>query len=188
MKHHVDVPRHRPWPVFAIAALTACGGGEFTELLAHLLSARFTPSEVSVPRGGSAVVQLDVQCDYDALNALTNRLRIELTLDPQHRLPAGVTVTPLGGEPSGTGAQRYRCDDATNDPALRAAHIGVRIDVAPQAEVNAATLLALLEIEPILDQPPKDSTTAQLAVQISGTSSPTVPGRAGNDNPIGVQP
>lgn len=190
MKPSTDTlrPPRRSWPALALATLAACGGGEFTELLAHLVSARFSPAAVNAPRGGSAVVALDVQCDNDALNTPFGRLGLDVTFDPQHRLPAGVTITPLGGFTTPTGAQRFNCDDATNDPNLRAVHIGVRIDVAPQLELNAVTLTALIEVERLVDQPPKDTTSAQLAVQITGGTSPTTPGRAGDDTPIGAQP
>ncbi|HET9317989.1 MAG TPA: hypothetical protein VFQ51_20510, partial [Vicinamibacteria bacterium] len=92
-----------------VVALPGCGGnpnrsaGEFVESLVRLLSARFVPSTVVVPRGATRTVDFEVTCDNAALNTTFGRLGIRVRLDPERRLPPGLAATIAGSAPDPRG-------------------------------------------------------------------------------------
>ena len=159
-------------------ALPGCGGspngvgGDFIESLVRLLSARFDPSGVAVPRGFSRTVDFEVTCDKDALDTNFGRLGIRVKLDPEHRLPEGVTATMVPG-PDADGFSQVPCNGAHSNPSLRLARLPVRVQAAGNVAPVTVTLVGYVEVEPLPPAPPKDSTRADLAVTIvvgEGTS------------------
>ena len=157
------------------ATLPGCGGGDFAELFVKLITARFVPPQVAASLGVHRV-ELEVSCDRAGLNTPFGRLGIQIKLDPDRRLPASVTATPVGAPVGADGFTLYPCTGATADPDLKIAHVIVDVNVAGEAApASAITLLALIQIEPLVTgEPSKDSTTAELALTVGAT--PSVPG------------
>jgi hypothetical protein len=168
-----------------LACLASCGSGDdlagVEEALAHLITARFAPSGLSVPRGATLTVDLEVLCDYNAL--LQGSLGIRGTLDPQHRLPDGLRATfvnppEITGSPiDANGVVHVPCAGSTGDPNLRVAHLPVRVEAAAGMAPTSATLLGFVEIEPErAGGPSKDTTLANLAVTVTAGSGGNTPG------------
>ena len=156
------------------AALPGCGGGpqgasDFVESLVRLLSARFVPASITVPRGSTSAVDLEVTCDRAGLDTPFGRLGIRVKLDPDGRLPAGVTGTMVNVGPLDSGGfALIPCTGAHPDPNLRIAHVAVQVQAAANAPVTSATLVAYIEVEPLVrGEPSKDSTRAELAVTVT---------------------
>lgn len=178
----MTTPRPLRHPARRVAAglalctlLAACGSGGLAELLVKLITARFEPSEVTLVRGTTQRVQLQVTCDLEGLGTSFGRLDVQIRLDPDRTLPAGIQAVPLlGEEPDAEGWRGYRCIDPHPDPSLRAATI--EVDLSSSADTSAAdvTLLAVLRVEPETPaDAPKDTTLAELAVRVR---TPPVPG------------
>jgi hypothetical protein len=157
------------------AALAGCGGGpggssDFLESLVRLLSARFVPASISMPRGSTRAVDLEVSCDRAGLDTPFGRLGIRVKLDPESRLPLGLSGTLVNVGPlDRDGFALIPCTSATTDPNLRVAHVAVQVQAAANAPVTPATLVAFVEVEPLTPgQPSKDSTRADLAITVTG--------------------
>jgi hypothetical protein len=163
-----------PW-VALTATLLGCGGGEFAELFVKLITARFVPAQVTASLGVHRV-ELEVSCDRAGLNTPFGRLGIQVKLDPDRRLPAGVTATPVGAPVGADGFATYPCTDPTATPDLKLAHVMVDVNVVGEAApASAITLIALIQVEPLVaGEPSKDSTTAELALAVA--AAPSVPG------------
>lgn len=164
------------------AALAGCGGSgtqganDFVESLVRLLSARFVPASLTVPRGSTRAVDLEVTCDRAGLDTPFGRLGIRVKLDPEGRLPAGVTGTMVNVGPLDSGGfALIPCTGAHPDPNLRIAHVAVQVQAAVNTPVTTATLVAFVEVEPLVrGEPSKDSTRAELAITVTaGEGSPS---------------
>jgi len=192
MHHHPT--RYAPSGRFYAAALclaavlAGCGGGDFAEQFVKLITARFVPASISPPRGSTANVDLEVSCDRAGLDTPFGRLGVQVKLDPEHRLPAGITATPQGASPDPNGFYTFPCNTPTGSPDLRVAHVAVRIVVGAEVAATTYILVGFVQIEPLDDtEPSKDSTTAELAIHISTAPTPSTPGggSAGHDHPLG---
>jgi hypothetical protein len=161
------------------AGLAGCGGGatgadSFVESLARLLTARFVPASLAMPRGSTRTVDLEVVCDWAGLNTAFGRLGIRVRLDPDRTLPAGFSAT-LNRPLDTNGFAVFPCTGVHPDPNLRIAHVAVEVRSLANAPTSA-TLGAFVEVEPLLSgDPSKDSTRADLAVTVTPGegSSPT---------------
>jgi hypothetical protein len=156
---------------FTVAAtLSGCGGSDFVESLVRLISARFVPAESALAAGGTRRVELEVSCDREGLDTPFGRLGIQIRLDPEQQLPAGVTATLVSAEmPDAEGFVLLPCRDPTADDNIRVAHVMVDLAAAADATAGASTLVALVRIEPMRSgEPSKDSTTAALAIAVTG--------------------
>lgn len=171
--------RKRLSALVLLATSAGCGGGptgsgDFLESLARLLSARFVPASVTVLRGTTRPVDLEVVCDRAALNTPFGRLGIRVRLDPDHRLPEGVAAT-VSGSPDRSGFVLFQCTGAHADPSLAVAHVAVQVQAAPGARPTAVTLVGEVEVEPLTSAAAsKDSTRAELAITVpagEGTAS-----------------
>lgn len=164
-----------------VGALPGCGGnpnggaGEFVESLVRLLSARFVPSSVVVPRAAARTVEFEVACDKAGLDTVFGRLGIRAKLDPERRLPEGVTATFVDApSPDPSGFRLYPCTGLHPDPNLRIAHLSVRVQAAANVAPTTVTLLGYVEVEPLNpNELSKDATRADLAITVvvgEGTS------------------
>jgi hypothetical protein len=171
------------WVALALGLLVplpGCGGSpggnsEFVESLVRLLSARFVPASVVVPRGASRTVDFEVTCDNAGLNTVFGRLSIRVKLDPERRLPEGVTAVFVDpSPPDASGFRLYPCNGTHADPNLRIAHLPVRVQAAGNVAPATVTLVGYVEVEPLTTgTPSKDSTLADLPVMVvvgEGTS------------------
>jgi hypothetical protein len=164
-------PRGVPLAVILLTAIAGCGGNtgasDFVESLVRLLNARFVPSSVNVPRGATRTVELEVTCDKAGLDTVFGRLGIRVKLDPLRTLPAGITATLVGAPaPDGEGFSLVPCNALHNDPNLRLAVLQVRIQAAVSTAPTTTSLLGLVEVEPLAGAPSKDSTRAELAINV----------------------
>ena len=177
----VVMPRGRIALALLLAgALPGCGGNpnglaaDFVESLVRLLSARFVPSAVVVPRGATRTVDFEVTCDKAGLDTPFGRLGIRAKVDPDGRLPEGVTATLLNANSlDASGFSHYRCDGTHPDPNLRIAHLSVRVQAAANVAPMAVTLVGYVEVEPLDPAPSKDGTRADLPITVvvgEGTS------------------
>src|SRR5262247_1941895 len=113
-----------------LAALSACGGGnDFLESLVKLLTARFVPSSVSAARSSAGSSQLEITCDRAGLDTTFGRLGVEIKLDPDKRLPAGISAELLGLPPDADGFSRTACNSPGSTDELRKATLPVRVSV-----------------------------------------------------------
>jgi hypothetical protein len=161
------------------AGLTGCGGGgpnganDFVESLVRLLSARFVPATMNVPRGGTRTVDLEIVCDRGGLQTVFGRLALQVKLDPERSLPPGLSAT-LSRPLDPAGFALFPCEGTHPDPELRIAHVEVRLQTQASAPVMSATLVALVQVEPLIaGEASKDSTRANLTVTVpagEGTS------------------
>jgi hypothetical protein len=159
------------------AVLAGCGGGDFAESFVKLITARFVPASISPSRGSTVNVDLEVTCDRAGLNTPFGRLGVQVKLDPESRLPAGITATPQGSVPDQNGFYLYPCNTPTGDPDLLAAHVSVRIVVGAEVAAGNYTLVGFVQVEPLASgEPSKDSTTAELAIHVSPSGTPPTPG------------
>ncbi|HEX6706526.1 MAG TPA: hypothetical protein VF169_17335 [Albitalea sp.] len=170
-----SIPARRLSALALAGLLAACGGGEFTESLVRLISARFVPAEATVAPGATRRVQLEVQCDRDALNTTFGRLGIRVRLDPSH-LPAGVTATLVGTFADAEGFSLVQCDSPSTTEGLRMTRLEVDLTASAGAAATTARLGTYIEVEPLAGQGSKDNTSAEMAVSVSGTAAPTTPG------------
>jgi len=152
------------------AALAGCGGGEFAESFVRLISARFVPAGVTLPRGATRTVVFEVTCDSAALDTPFGRLGLRVKLDPQRRLPGGLSASlATAGPTDSEGFTRIPCNGAHTDPDLRIAQVSVQLQAAADLAPMTATLTGYVEIEPLITgEPSKDSTQADLAITVSG--------------------
>jgi hypothetical protein len=164
------------------AALAGCGGGDFAESFVKLVTARFVPANISPQRGSTAQVEFEVTCDHAGLDTPFGRLGLQVKLDPQARLPAGITVTPQNSSPDKNGFYPYPCTTPISNPDLRVAHVAVQVVVGAEVPAGAYTLLGFVQIEPLASgEPSKDSTTAEPAINVAATGTPSTPGAAAAD-------
>ncbi len=141
----------------------------------RLISARFVPEAVTVERGSTQRVELEVSCDRTGLNTDFGRLGIQVQLDPNRQLPAGVTTTLRGGVASSApDFASFSCEGPTPDPELLVAHIAV--DVTGDAGTDRRFDLRLIAFGGGPDEMPTryaagDWLAAQTAPVITGADA-----------------
>ena len=166
--------RQRATAVIALCALVAaCGNGGLAELLVKLITASFDPSAVTLVRGTSQRVLLQVTCDDDGMFAPSGRLKVQVRLDPDRTLPTGLQAAPSGEERVVDGWSEYLCKGPHPDPRLRAVSIPVDLSASAETVPVDFTLLAVVRIEP--ERPveaPKDTTLAELALRVRTPPEP----------------
>lgn len=156
------------------ALLAACGSGGLAELLVKLITARFEPSELTLGRGSTQRVALQVTCDLEGLNTPFGRLDVQVRFDPDRLLPPGLQALPVGADPDPEGWRGYPCSDPHPDPSLRAATIAIDVSASAESTLTDETLLAVVRLEPLgAGEAPKDTTTAELVLRVR---TPPVPG------------
>jgi hypothetical protein len=159
------------------ALMAACGSGGLAELLVKLITARFERSEVTLARGTTQRVALQVTCDLEGLNTPFGRLDVQVRFDPSRLLPPGLQVVPVGQDPDSEGWRTYPCEDPHPDPSLRAATIDIEVSAGAESTLTDETLLAVVRIEPLRPvDAPKDTTTAELVVRREPHRQPRVRG------------
>jgi len=179
--HHPHTPHATSGCVYAAAlclaaVIAGCGGGDFAEQFVKLITARFVPASISPPRGSTAHVDFEVSCDRAGLDTPFGRLDVQIKLDPEHHLPAGITATPQRSAVDQNGFSFHRCNTPTGDPDLFVAHVAVDIVVGAEVPAGTYTLVGFVQVEPFdSTEPSKDSTTAELAIHVSAPT-PSTPG------------
>ena len=155
-----------------LIALAACGGNDFTELLAKLITARFVPETVTLSPGAGTGVDLEITCDDAALNTQVGRLGVRYKLDPAVVVPVGVDLT-FPGSVDSDGFYVVACNTASADPNLKVGHVAVAVRVAVGTPPQSAVLRVLLEVEPENNgMASKDSTSAELTIRVAEAATP----------------
>ena len=155
-----------------LVALAGCGGNDFTELLARLITARFVPATVTLSPGASTGVDLEITCDDAALNTNFGRLGVRYRLDPAVVVPAGVGVI-FPAFVDSDGFSFAACNAASPDPSLKVGHVAVIVRVAVGTPPQSGVVRVLLEVEPeIAGGQSKDSTSAGLTVRVAEAATP----------------
>lgn len=158
------------------ATLAGCGGGGngsgVVPLLVALIRANFTPETTTVPDGVTRSVQLLVRCDREGLEHRSGRRKVRVRFDPDQRLTPGVLATILQtGEIDSEGYKYFECVAVTPDPDVRQAPLAVQVTAAAGTPAGRQVLLAYIDIEPVPGSPPRDSTLAELTLDIEAATS-----------------
>ncbi len=172
--HGINRLTHAFAALTAAFALAACGG-PVAEALARLIEASVEPASATAAQGTSLAVTLKVNCDREGLDTPFGRLGVQVRAEPGS-LPAGTGVTFNGGiSPPSSGYYTVSCNTATANPNLRTTSLPVELNVGAATPPGLYHVVFRVRVEPeTLTDPPKDETTAELALTVRAPDGESV--------------
>jgi hypothetical protein len=166
-------------PTLAAALAFAGCKGPAAELLVRLIEARFTTDSLTVERGTTRRVTLEIRCS-DALESPFGRLGVEMRVEDPGQL-AGLQAVTIGTDPStySPGFWLADCRDPTGAAGISQALVPVDVTADAAMAPGTYTLRIRVQVEPVSRGDfPKDQTFADLRVVV--TAPPGEPVLTGN--------